>query len=109
MNTILADIEEVLHQSKLYDINKYNSRETEMFEHIFIATGTSLTHIQGVAKKITLALKSKYGFFSKIDGYKQSEWILITTSNIQTNLLISRSRERYDLESIFAERYDSNK
>ncbi len=91
-----------LENDKAIDIKVIDLRKkTFIADDMIIASGTSKRHIVSMAEHIKERL-SKKKFNAKIEGIKQSEWILIDCNDVIVHIFLPDIRSYYNLEKVWA-------
>ncbi|MGA8182346.1 MAG: ribosome silencing factor [Terriglobia bacterium] len=71
-------------------------------DHFVICTGTSTRHTRAISDAIQEKLKKKWDLLpSHLEGYAQSEWILLDYFDFVVHIFSERAREFYDLERLW--------
>lgn len=87
-------------KNKITDINKYYNVlfDTDI---VVLGTGISQKNINVVAAKLLKIIKDKYGKGNiKLCGYNTS-WIIIDFEMLLLHLMLSETRNIYNLESLY--------
>ncbi len=94
---------EALEELKTKDIVKIDVSEKSNFTDLLIVgTGTSSTHIKSISDSVINNLKKK-GYSKLIKGIEpNNDWILIDLFDIVINIMLSETREFYDLEKLWS-------
>tara|TARA_B100000575_G_scaffold221952_1_gene182353 strand:+ start:836 stop:1192 length:357 start_codon:yes stop_codon:yes gene_type:complete len=94
---------EALEELKTKDIVKIDVSEKSNFTDLLIVgTGTSSTHIKSISDSVINNLKKK-GHSKLIKGIEpNNDWILIDLFDIVINIMLSETREFYDLEKLWS-------
>lgn len=80
------------------------SGQSAEFDLFVIATGTSRRQLHAISEQIDDALEKgleehRYG----IEGYQESNWIVLDYGSVVIHLFDEQTREFYDLESLWAD------
>jgi len=71
-------------------------------DYFLICSGTSTRHARAISDAIHEELKNKSELFpSHLEGYTQSEWILMDYFDFVVHIFSERAREFYDLERLW--------
>ncbi len=71
-------------------------------DYFLICSGTSTRHTRAISDAIQEELKKKSKLLpSHLEGYAQSEWILMDYFNFVVHIFSDRAREFYDLERLW--------
>ena len=74
------------------------------FDFFVIATGTSRRQLHAVSEQIDDALEKGLGDHRfGIEGYQESNWIVLDYGNVVVHLFDDETRDFYDLESLWAD------
>ena len=68
---------------------------------MIIATGNSNRHIQALSEKVLSNLKENKIDLLGIEGQGEEGWILIDVGDVVLHLMSDRTRNFYDLESLW--------
>lgn len=71
-------------------------------DYMIICTGTSSTHIKGIANGLTEKVKENNFTIYNIDGKESGEWVLVDLGTIIVNIMQSSLREYYKLEKLWS-------
>ena len=94
---------EALEDLKTKDIVKIDvSKKSNFTDLLIVGTGTSSTHIKSISDSVIQNLKRK-GYSKLIRGIEpNNDWILIDLFDIVINIMLSETREFYDLEKLWS-------
>ncbi len=71
-------------------------------DYFMICSGTSTRHTRAISDVIQEQLKKKYDLLpAHLEGYMQSEWILMDYFDFVIHIFLERAREFYDLERLW--------
>ena len=70
-------------------------------DYMMIATGNSNRHIQALSEKVLSNLKENKIDLLGIEGQGEEGWILIDVGDVVLHIMSDRTRNFYDLESIW--------
>tara|TARA_B100000949_G_scaffold104621_1_gene93125 strand:+ start:1119 stop:1445 length:327 start_codon:yes stop_codon:yes gene_type:complete len=70
-------------------------------DYMMIATGNSNRHIQALSEKVLSNLKENKIDLLGIEGQGEEGWILIDVGDVVLHLMSDRTRNFYDLESLW--------
>ncbi len=88
---------------KALDITILDVRaQTILTDYFIIATGTSNTHIQSIARNILDVLRDN-GIRARSDGNADSFWVVLDYGDVMMHVQSEETREFYDLERLWAE------
>ena len=98
----LDKILKILEQHKAKDIVTLDIKDmSDMADTMIICTGTSGTHILGIAKKIVLAAKEPNQKPPHAEATEYGEWVLIDLGDIIINIMKQETRDYYKLEDLW--------
>jgi ribosome-associated protein len=84
------------------DIRVLDLRDvTTMAETFVLASGLNTRQIQTIADEVGLQLKKVGELPLSIEGYKNSEWVLLDYGDYVVHVFSEKSREYYDLERLW--------
>ena len=75
--------------------------ETSFSDHFLICSGASTRQVQAIADEIGLKLKERGEKPSSIEGYKNSEWVLLDYGDFVVHVFSPKARTYYDLERLW--------
>ena len=91
-----------LDELKALDPVSINVKKISNFtDYMMIATGNSNRHIQALSEKVLSNLKENKIDLLGIEGQGQEGWILIDVGDVVLHLMSDRTRNFYDLESLW--------
>lgn len=80
------------------------SGQSAEFDFFVLATGTSRRQLHAISEQTDDALEKGLGERrAGIEGYQESNWIVLDYGNIVIHLFDEETREYYDLESLWAD------
>lgn len=79
------------------------SGKTIITDYFIIASGTSTTHLKGLADEVIFKLKEEGRECSHIEGYDTARWILLDYLDVVVHLFLEEEREYYNLERLWKE------
>ena len=74
--------------------------KTSIADAMIIATGTSQRHIAAMAQHVVQKLKEN-GLTAKVEGAKQSDWVLIDAGDVIVHIFRPEVRQFYNLEKMW--------
>ena len=91
-----------LDELKALDPVSINVKKISNFtDYMMIATGNSNRHIQALSEKVLSNLKENKIDLLGIEGQGEEGWILIDFGDVVLHLMSDRTRNFYDLESLW--------
>ena len=91
-----------LDELKALDPVSINVKKISSFtDYMMIATGNSNRHIQALSEKVLSNLKENKIDLLGIEGQGEEGWILIDVGDVVLHLMSDRTRNFYDLESLW--------
>lgn len=91
-----------LDELKALDPVSLNVKKISNFtDYMMIATGNSNRHIQALSEKVLSNLKENKIDLLGIEGQGEEGWILIDVGDVVLHLMSDRTRNFYDLESLW--------
>ena len=91
-----------LDELKALDPVSINVKKISNFtDYMMIATGNSNRHIQALSEKVLSNLKENKIDLLGIEGHGEEGWILIDFGDVVLHLMSDRTRNFYDLESLW--------
>ncbi len=80
------------------------SGQSAEFDFFVLATGTSRRQLHAISEQIDDALEKGLGEHRQgIEGYQESNWIVLDYASVVVHLFDEETREYYDLESLWAD------
>jgi ribosome-associated protein len=75
---------------------------TSFFDYFVIASGTSRRQLHAMSEEIDRVLEKELGDQRMgIEGYQESNWILLDYGSVVIHLFDAETREFYDLENLW--------
>jgi len=98
-------IVEELDDAKAANILELDIRSlTQIADWMVVATGTSSRHVLALAERLRAA-GARHGLKpSGVEGESDGEWVLLDFGDLIVHLMLSATREFYDLEGLWNER-----
>jgi len=98
-------IVEELDDAKAANILELDIRSlTQIADWMVVATGTSSRHVLALAERLRAA-GARHGLKpSGVEGENDGEWVLLDFGDLIVHLMLSATREFYDLEGLWNER-----
>ena len=70
-------------------------------DYMVVCTGTSSTHIKGIANGVSEKAKEQTFPIYNVDGKESGEWILLDLGNVIVNIMQENIRSYYQLEKLW--------
>lgn len=92
-------------ENRGYDVQILDTRkDTPLFDYFVIATGTSRRQLHAMSDEIELKLKTELNDQRLgLEGYRESEWIVLDYGDVVIHLFDSESRDYYRLEDLWGD------
>jgi ribosome-associated protein len=85
-----------------HDIAVLDVRDATSFaDFFFICSGANSRQIQAIADEIGMQMKARGERPTSIEGYKNSEWVLLDYGDFVVHVFSPKSRVYYDLERLW--------
>ena len=76
---------------------------SDFADWLIIATALSSRNAKAISNKVIEFLKDKDQHIINVEGQDESEWVLIDCGDVVINVMQKKTREYYDLESLWGE------
>lgn len=94
----------ILDMRKARDIKLLRVEEqTIIAEYFVICSGTSSTHIKGLAGELEFKMSMSSKPPARMDGYEEGKWIVMDFGSVMVHIFGNESREFYKLEKFWAD------
>lgn len=102
-NKIANKVVEVLESKKGIDVNAIKvDKVTILADYFIICSGTSSTHVKGMADEVEFRLKEEFDIsYSHIEGYDTARWILMDYGDVIVHIFHEEEREFYNIERLW--------
>ncbi len=77
---------------------------TDVMDYIVIATGSSNRHVKALASNVSVEAKKQGVQPLGIEGEQAGEWVLVDLGDVVVHVMMSDTRDLYDLERLWSER-----
>jgi ribosome-associated protein len=74
---------------------------TSFADHFVICSGSNARQIQAIADEIHIQLKKLGEYANSVEGYDNSEWVLIDYGDYVIHIFSDKARSYYDLERLW--------
>lgn len=74
---------------------------TTITDYMIICTGRSTRHVKALADTVAMKAKEKKVNTVRIEGDKESEWILVDLGDVVVHLMLATVRSFYSLEDLW--------
>ena len=93
---------ELMSDKKAIDVEQIDvSTVTIIADYFVICSGTSSTHVKGIADEIEFKLKETGILPLRIEGYNTANWILMDYGDIIVHVFYEEDRKYYNLERLW--------
>lgn len=97
-------VHDALSDAKAQEIRALDVRRlTDVTDHMFIASGTSSTHVASIADKVMERLRGHGVKPLGIEGKDIAEWVLIDFGDVVVHVMRPQTRDFYNLEKLWSE------
>ena len=104
-NKIIDYVLEELKERKAIDPIALNVKNLSSFtDFLIIASMDSERGVKALYEHINEKLKKELKVLTKTDGYSSPSWIIIDTGEIMIHLFHKKTREYYNLESLWSDK-----
>lgn len=104
-----AHIAAALTDAKAFDVTIIDVRGlTDITDQMILCSGTSSRHVSALAKQVVEALRKVGAAPASIEGENIGEWILVDYVDVVLHVMKRETREYYDIESLWDERFTRN-
>lgn len=95
-------IHHILNDNKAIDIKEIDvTKISNICDKLVVCTASSTRHASALAEKLTRAARKQNIKPLGIEGQAQSEWILVDFNDIIVHIMLSGTRDFYDLETLW--------
>lgn len=93
---------DALDDTKAQDIRVFDtSAQTELFDRVIIATGTSNRHTRALAANVRDKVKQAGMPVGSTEGAESGEWVLVDLGDIVVHVMLAAIRQYYNLEELW--------
>lgn len=76
---------------------------TPISDYFVICSGSSSTHIKGLADSVTTEFEKKGIRCNRIEGYQNADWVLMDYGDVVVHIFTEELREFYSLERLWGD------
>ncbi|MGM0508184.1 MAG: ribosome silencing factor [Fusobacteriota bacterium] len=98
MKKKLETVKNAIEDKKGKDIKIISLKQNSVTENVVLVTGTSKTHIKGIADEIDRKLYKENEHPIGKEGYNEGKWILLDYNDIVIHIFNKELREKYNIE-----------
>ncbi len=99
---LVQEIIQSLESTKAEDlISMEVGEKSSLTDFLVIATGTSSTHLKGMADKVHFDLKKQGQQPLGVEGVTQGDWLLMDYNEVIVHLFTPQRREEIQIEDLF--------
>src|SRR3990167_5890037 len=93
---------ETLNDTQAIDLIAYDVRSmTTITDYMIICTGRSTRHVRSLAEAVVKKAKAHAATYVKMEGERESEWVLVDLGAVVINVMLPATRAFYDLEDLW--------
>ncbi len=85
--------------ARLLDVRKL----TDVTDYMIVVTGTSERHVKSLAAHVLEGMREVGWKHVGMEGEQDNDWVLVDFVDLVVHIMRTRTRERYDLESLWDE------
>lgn len=103
MEDKLAVIKKAIGEKKGERAILYDFQEVNPFvDYVVLCSANSLRQVYAIADHVQDRLK-EHGYDSRIEGTKDSKWVLLNAHNVIVHVFSTEERDVYKLEKLYAD------
>ena len=93
---------EALNDTQAIDLISYDVRSmTTITDYMIICSGRSTRHVKSLADAVVKKVKEHAVKYAKMEGERESEWILVDLGAVIIHVMLPATRTFYDLEDLW--------
>ena len=101
---IIKNVVEKLNEKKANNVKAYSLKHLDaIFDYFIIASTSNTTHVKSLSAEVEILLKKINKKISHIETDLNFNWVLIDCDEIIINIFNEKTREFYNLESLWAD------
>jgi ribosome-associated protein len=74
---------------------------TVVTDYFVIASGTSTTHVRGIADEVQFKMEQEGVKCAHIEGYETASWILLDFLDVVVHIFLEEERQFYNIERLW--------
>jgi len=103
MTHLHSIILEALNSIKAEKIISMDVREyTPLMDTMIVVTGNSNRHVRAIAERVLSKAKEHSFLPIGVEGEKEAEWILVDLGDVVVHVMLTATREFYNLEKLWS-------
>ncbi|MCV6823173.1 MULTISPECIES: ribosome silencing factor [Halocynthiibacter] len=75
--------------------------KSQMADTMVVCSGRSSRQVSAISEKLSDRIKQKMGYFSKLEGKGQGDWVLVDAGDVIVHVFRPEVREFYQLEKMW--------
>ncbi len=109
MEALKKSILNILEDNKAENISLIDVKnKSSVTDSMFIVSGRSTRHVKAIADNLVVKLKKDKIKPLGVEGYNNSEWILLDYGDLLVHVMHPETREFYSLEKLWDENIDTD-